>query len=138
MDHFREIKNCLTWHNEGKFEVELVNGTITKLNFCEPGKGPEDAGKSLTSTDFKYLQSVYNCLGDLFVFIKEENKRLGYQYSNEHPDEFERRENGFSREDIFEDKLLEEADNENVRPLNPTKKTAVNSAMEEERLRDIG
>jgi len=137
MDHFREIKNCLTWHNEGKFEVELVNGKITTLNFCEPGKGPEDTGKSLTSTDFKYLQDVYNCLGDLFVFIKEENKRLGYQYSNETPDEFERRENGFSREDKhFEE--LEEADNENVRPLNPTKKTAVNSEMEEERLRDIG
>jgi len=61
--------------------VELVNGIITKLNFCEPGKGPQDAGKSLTSTNFKYLQSVYTCLGDLFNFIEEENKRLGYSYS---------------------------------------------------------
>ena len=83
MDHFREIKNCLTWHNEGKFEVELINGVIRKLNFCEPGKGPEDPGKSLTSTNYKYLQSVYNCLGDLFDFIDEENKRLGYSYSRE-------------------------------------------------------
>src|ERR1700748_1861117 len=81
MDHFREIKNCLTWHNEGKFDVELVNGKITKLNFCEPGKGPQDTGKCLTSTNFKYLQSVYTCLGDLFTFIEEENKRLGYSYS---------------------------------------------------------
>ena len=83
MDHFREIKNSLTWHSEGKFEVELINGIITKLNFCEPGKGPDDSGKCLTSTNFKYLQSVYNCLGDLFVFIEEENKRLGYSYARE-------------------------------------------------------
>jgi hypothetical protein len=81
MDHFREIKNTLTWHNEGKFEVELVNGIITRLNFCEPGKGPADTGKSLTSTNYKYLQSVYNSLGDLFAFIEEENKRLGYSYA---------------------------------------------------------
>jgi hypothetical protein len=83
MDHFREIKNCLKWHNEGKFEVELINGIITKLNFCEPGKGPDDSGKSLTSTNFKYLQAVYACLGDLFNFIDEENKRLGYSYAQE-------------------------------------------------------
>jgi hypothetical protein len=83
MDHFREIKNKLNWHNEGKFEVELVNGIITKLNFCEPGTGPDALGKALTSTNFKYLQSVYSCLGDLFTFIEEENKRLGYKYAQE-------------------------------------------------------
>jgi hypothetical protein len=83
MDHYREIKNSLTWHNEGKFEVELVNGIIKKLNFCEPGKGSEDTGKCLTSTNYKFLQSVYNCLGDLFAFIEEENKRLGYSYARE-------------------------------------------------------
>jgi len=83
MDHFREIKNTLTWHNEGKFEVELVNGIIKKLNFCEPGKGQEDTGKCLTSTNFKFLQSVHSALGDLFTFIEEENKRLGYSYSRE-------------------------------------------------------
>jgi len=83
MDHFREIKNCLSWHNEGKFEVELINGVIKKLHFCEPGKGPEDAGKSLTSTNYRYLQSVYNCLGELFDFIDDENKRLGYSFSDE-------------------------------------------------------
>jgi hypothetical protein len=81
MDHFREIKNNLKWHNEGKFEVELVNGIITKLNFCEPGRGPEDTGKALTSTNFKYLRAVYSSLGDLFTFIEEENKRLGYSYA---------------------------------------------------------
>ncbi len=81
MDHFREIKNNLSWHNEGKFEVELINGIITKLNFCEPGKGPHDTGKCLTSTNFKYLQAVYTSLGDLFAFIEEENKRLGYSYA---------------------------------------------------------
>jgi hypothetical protein len=83
MDHFREIKNTLAWHNEGKFNAELINGIITKLNFCEPGKGPDDTGKSLTSTDFKYLQAVHACLGDLFNFIEEENKRLGYSYARE-------------------------------------------------------
>jgi hypothetical protein len=83
MDHYREIKNNLSWHNEGKFEVELVNGVITKLNFCEPGKGPHDTGQCLTSTNFKFLQSVYTSLGDLFTFIEEENKRLGYSYARE-------------------------------------------------------
>src|SRR5471030_2619790 len=81
MDHFREVKNVLTWHNEGMFNAELVNGVITKLNFCEPGKGPEDKGKCLTSTNFKYLQAVYSSLGELFTFIDEENKRLGYSYA---------------------------------------------------------
>jgi hypothetical protein len=85
MDHFREIKNNLTWHNEGKFEVELINGVITKLNFCEPGKGPHDVGKCLTSTNFKYLQAVHASLGDLFNFIEEENKRLGYKYAEHVP-----------------------------------------------------
>jgi hypothetical protein len=83
MDHFREIKNNLTWHQEGKFEVELVNGIIKKLNFCEPGKGHEDTGRCLTSTNFKFLQAVHSALGDLFTFIEEENKRLGYSYSRE-------------------------------------------------------
>ncbi len=81
MDQYREIKNNLTWHNEGKFEVELINGVITKLNFCEPGKGPHDTGQCLTSTNFKFLQAVYTSLGDLFTFIEEENKRLGYSYA---------------------------------------------------------
>jgi hypothetical protein len=83
MDNFREIKNSLTWHSEGKFAVELINGVITKLNFCEPGKGPEDSGKCLTSTNFKFLQAVHSCLGDLFAFIEEENKRLGYSFARE-------------------------------------------------------
>jgi hypothetical protein len=83
MDHYREIKNSLTWHGEGRFEVEVTNGVITKLNFCEPGKGPEVSGKCLTSTNFKFLQAVYSCLGDLFAFIQEENKRLGYSYAQD-------------------------------------------------------
>src|ERR1700744_1052033 len=83
MDHFREIKNTLNWNNEGKFEVVLINGIISKLNFCEPGKGPQDAGKCLNSTDYKFLQSVYTSLSELVAFIDEENKRLGYKYSRE-------------------------------------------------------
>jgi len=85
MDHFRQIKNTQTWHNEGKFNAELINGVISKLNFCEPGKGPDDTGKCLTSTNYKYLQAIYTCLGDLFNFIEEENKRLGYSYAREIP-----------------------------------------------------
>lgn len=85
MDHFREIKNHLTWHNEGKFEAEVINGVIKKLNFCEPGKGPDDTGKCLTSTNYKYLQAVHSCLGELFNFIEEENKRLGYKYADHIP-----------------------------------------------------
>src|ERR1700761_3880229 len=83
MDHFREIRNSLTWHKEGKFDVTLINGIISKLNFCEPGKGPQDTGKCLNSTDYKFLRNVYTCLGELFAFIEEENKRLGYKYSQE-------------------------------------------------------
>jgi hypothetical protein len=83
MNHFREIKNTLTWNNEGKFEVVLINGIIAKLNFCEPGKGPQDTGKCLNSTDYKFLRNVYTSLGELFMFIEEENKRLGYKYSQE-------------------------------------------------------
>ena len=85
MDHFREIKNNLVWHNEGNFEVELVNGRISRLNFSESGIGAPGTEKSLTSTNYKYLQSVYNCLGDLFSFLEEENKKMGYRYAFEEP-----------------------------------------------------
>jgi hypothetical protein len=82
MDHFREVKNKLTWHNDGRFEAELTNGQITMLRFCEPGKGVDDCGKCLTSTDYKYLLAVRDALTDLFVFIEEENKRQGYSFAN--------------------------------------------------------
>ncbi|RKR82433.1 hypothetical protein BDD43_2613 [Mucilaginibacter gracilis] len=29
----------------------------------------------------KFLQSVHSCLGELFTFIDEENKRLGYIFA---------------------------------------------------------
>ena len=132
MDHFREIKNSLRWHNEGQFEVELINGIITKLKFCEPGKGPEDTGKALTSTNYKYLQAVYSCLGDLFTFIEEENKRLGYSYARidetQHPDD-----------EIAADNHL--ATETKLRPLiNYDHQPELPDAMEEpkELLRDIG
>lgn len=86
MENFREIKNDLTWHSEsGKFTATLINGQISELHFCEPGKGVDDCGKCLTSVDFKYLQSVYTYLGELFTFIEEENKRLGYSYADSEP-----------------------------------------------------
>ncbi|MDB5008042.1 MAG: hypothetical protein JWP45_2435 [Mucilaginibacter sp.] len=134
MDHFREIKNTLTWHNEGKFEVELVNGIIKKLNFCEPGKGPDDSGKSLTSTNYKFLQSVYNCLGDLFTFIEEENKRLGYRYARE--GEIPQR----YHEEITEDTYPMLADSK-IRPINnyANQSESTNAAEENNDLiRDIG
>ncbi|HEY4326143.1 MAG TPA: hypothetical protein VGN20_19290 [Mucilaginibacter sp.] len=81
MKHYREIINHLDWNVDGKFEAVLVNGQITKLNFCEPGKGANDCGKCLTSTDFKYLQAVHHCLTELFKFIEDENRRHGYSYA---------------------------------------------------------
>jgi hypothetical protein len=82
MESYREIKNILTWHDEGKFEVELVNGVITKLNFCEPGNGPDNQQKSLTSTNFKFLQAVQTNLTELLNFMEKENERMGYRYGN--------------------------------------------------------
>jgi hypothetical protein len=85
MEHHREIKNSLEWHSEsGKFDATLTNGIITELNFCEPGTGPgSTCGRCLESTDYKYLKQVHQCLGELFAFIEEENKRLGYSYAGE-------------------------------------------------------
>jgi hypothetical protein len=134
MDHFREIKNSLTWHNEGKFEVELINGIITKLNFCEPGKGPDDVGKCLTSTNYKYLQSVYSCLGDLFVFIEEENKRLGYSYA--HANEAQQRQPEQTTENAYP--LLGET---KIRPLsdyNHQPESTNSSGESGELIRDAG
>ncbi len=135
MDHFREIKNNLTWHNEGKFEVVLINGIITKLNFCEPGKGPEDSGKCLTSTNYKFLQAVHSCLGELFTFIEEENKRLGYRYAQE--GEIEPRK----QEEIMENDDYTQPVETKLRPLiNYTYQTELlsDSTENQEVLRDIG
>ena len=76
MDNFREIKNTLTWHNEGKFNAELINGTITKLNFCEPGsKVPEDTGKCLTSTDYKSIcRQFIPALAIYLTLLRRERK----------------------------------------------------------------
>jgi len=82
MEVQKEIRNKLVWHDKGKFEVEIVNGVIHKLTFCEPGKGPEDLSKALTSTDYVYLKAVRDNLIDLFNFLEKENKELGYSYSN--------------------------------------------------------
>jgi hypothetical protein len=133
MDHFREIKNSLTWHNEGKFEVVLVNGIIKKLDFCEPGKGPEDSGKALTSTDFKFLKAVHSCLGDLFTFIEEEDKRLGYSYARE--DEIQ----PYHQEKIIENSYPMPNETK-LRPLiNYDHQPELrNSSTENEGLRDIG
>ncbi len=84
MEHIREIKNKLTWHSiDGKFEAELTNGQITALSFCEPGKGADNCGKCLTSTNYKYLVQVRDSLNELLLFIDEENKRQGYSYATD-------------------------------------------------------
>lgn len=80
MENHREIKNTLTWHFDGNFNATIVNGVIKELNLCEPGKGAGDCGRCLTSTDYKFLKSVHEALGDIFKFMHEENKRLGYSY----------------------------------------------------------
>ncbi len=80
MENHREIKNTLNWHFEGNFNATIINGVIKELNLCEPGKGAGDCGRCLTSTDFKFLKSVHEALGDIFKFMQEENKRLGYSY----------------------------------------------------------
>jgi len=131
MDHYREIKNNLAWHNEGKFEVELINGTITRLNFCEPGKGIDDPGHCLTSTNFKFLQAVYTSLGDLFTFIDEENKRLGYSYARK-PDALPEDANANSEQQQTQETIL--------RPLiNYDHEEAIQRPLEEDiKLRDIG
>lgn len=82
MEKFTEIKNVLTWESQnGKFEATLINGNITDINFCEPGTGPGDCGKCLNSTDYKFLKNVHEKLGQLFDFMDEENKRMGYKYA---------------------------------------------------------
>jgi len=128
MDHFREIKNHLTWHNEGKFEVELVNGVITKLKFCEPGKGPDDTGKCLTSTNYKYLQAVYSCLGDLFSFIEEENKRLGYKYAEHIP--APSYQNTDADDNQLQEAKLRPLMNYDSQPTNDKKDNALNQEIE--------
>jgi len=83
MENHREIKNTLTWHFEGNFSATIINGVIIELNLCEPGKGVGDCGRCLTSTDYKFLKAVHEALGDIFNFMKEENKRLGYSYPDD-------------------------------------------------------
>lgn len=82
MEHIKTVTNTLAWHNEnGKFEATLTNGAITELSFCEPGKGAGDCGKCLTSTDYKFLKSVYHALGELFDFVDKEHKDMGHKFA---------------------------------------------------------
>lgn len=84
MDHFREIKNTLSWHSpDGTFDVILINGVITSLNFCEPGGPGADCGKCLSSINYKFLMTVKDCLIELSTFIEEENKKMGYKFAEE-------------------------------------------------------
>jgi hypothetical protein len=81
MENFREIKNELTWHNDGKFTATLTNGKITELHFCEPGCDANSEGKCLISTDYKYLKDVHDALAELFDFMAKENERMGYKFA---------------------------------------------------------
>ena len=97
MENHREIKNTLTWHFEGNFNATIVNGVIKELNLCEPGKGAGDCGRCLTSIDYKFLKSVHEALGDIFKFMHEENKRLGYSYPEDVKDWNNEAENMISK-----------------------------------------
>lgn len=84
MEHIKTITNTLSWHTDnGKFEATLTNGAITELAFCEPGKGSDDCGKCLTSTDYKFLRLVHHALGELFQFIEKEHKDMGHSFAND-------------------------------------------------------
>lgn len=81
MEQYREIKNELTWHNEGKFTATLTNGIITELHFCEPGCDENSEGRCLVSTDYKYLKDVHDALAELFIFKEAEDERMGYKFA---------------------------------------------------------
>ena|ERR1700748_1314305 len=83
MEKFTELRHNISWEGEGKFEAEITNGVITKINFCEIGKGEADTGKVLTSINYKYLQQVRDNLIELFNFIETENKKLGYSFPSD-------------------------------------------------------
>lgn len=83
MDHHREIVNRLGWSFEGKFEVELTNNTITKLEFCEPGVGGDSPVKTLTSTNYKFLVNVHHALSEMLNFMEAEGKKMGHRYATD-------------------------------------------------------
>jgi hypothetical protein len=87
MEKHTELRHCLSWEGEGKFEAEIVNGQISKLNFSEIGKGENDCGKFLNSTNYKFLQQVRDNLIQLFNFMEEENKKLGYSFPTDNLDD---------------------------------------------------
>lgn len=81
MEHNKELKNTLTWHSmDGTFEVILINGVITKLEFCEIGKCEDGC---LKSVDFKFLRTAHECLGELFKFIADQEKEKGHSYAGD-------------------------------------------------------
>lgn len=81
MEHQSELKNTLSWHSpDGTFEVILINGQITKLEFCEIGKCEDGC---LKSTDYKFLMQVFECLGDLKKFIADQDKERGHTFAGD-------------------------------------------------------
>lgn len=86
MEILREVKHELTWHNDsdGKFNVTIINNSITALSFCEPGKdSSSECGKCITSTDYRFLKQVHTCLGELFEHIDSEAKKAGHSFAGE-------------------------------------------------------
>lgn len=81
MDILKEAKITLSWNNDGSFRAVIINGIITELNFCEPGRDGNTAPcQCLNSTNWKFLNDTYNALGELFGAVKEQQKELGYSF----------------------------------------------------------
>lgn len=86
MEINKEIKHELTWHNDndGRFNVTIINGAITQLSFCELGTAGEDnCTRCITSTDYKFLKQVHECLGDVFNHLEKEARLNGHSFAGE-------------------------------------------------------
>lgn len=81
MEAHKEIKHELNWHNDGKFTATIINGSITELHFCEPGTD-EKGQRCLISTDYKYLKSVHEALGELFAYIEKQDKERNHSFAS--------------------------------------------------------
>jgi len=74
MDHFREIKNSLKWHNEGKFEVELINGIIPNLIFVNRAKALKIRERALHQLILNFYKLSTSALATCLILLKRKTK----------------------------------------------------------------